>query len=149
MIAKIFSGIVLEILKGFQKGCTCNGDAKGRCSGTTQCSGPKTPYTNLKDIGNMKIYSDKMNFMQRFDEDDDPDKPETYDNNEISNFAKQFHTRECVMGPAGARTTLHRYQPLFSVSNTDTLIYSLKPTYCTSNFFHQYSRIYKFPITSS
>ena len=76
-----------------------------------------------------------MNFMQRFDEDDDPNNPSTYDNNEISNFAKQFHTRECVMGPAGARTTLHRYQTLLSISNTVTISYSLKPTYCISIFF--------------
>ena len=104
--------ITIKIFKGFQKGCTCTGDSKGLCSGTMKCDGAKSPYG--ADIGNMKRYSDMMNFVTLYDEDDDPSDPSTYDNNVISNFAKQFHTRECVMGPAGARTTLHRYQPLLT-----------------------------------
>ena len=89
--------------KGFQKGCTCTG---GSCADITKCAGAASSYG--ADIGNMKKYSDMLNYNILYDDDDTTTDPRQ-ENNVVSNKGKAFKERVCVMGPAGATTTLHRY----------------------------------------
>ena len=56
----------------------------------------------------MKKYSDMLNFNILYTDDDDTTDPRQ-ENNEVVNKGKAFKERQCVIGPGGATTTLHRY----------------------------------------